>query len=75
MGFELVSETNFVALLEEIKKEVEETKKKPIDMVKEEFQNLEKQVQNWISDHKIRKDDDDVFWGESFFSVLRGKLG
>ncbi|KAI3504621.1 hypothetical protein L2E82_46531 [Cichorium intybus] len=72
MRFELVSESNFVAKLEEIKKEVEETKKKTVEEVKEEVESVKEQVRKWFSDAKIPKED--VFWGESFLSTLEEKL-
>lgn len=75
MKFEPVSESNFVAEVEELMKEVEEPKNKTLEKIKEELEILKKKVQNWspiASDKKTPKDD--VFWGESILSMLQEKL-
>ncbi|KAL4566568.1 hypothetical protein LXL04_030686 [Taraxacum kok-saghyz] len=73
MDFELYSESSFVAKVEEIKKGVEETKKKTVEVVKDELASVEKDIQKWKSDDKIPNQD--VCWGESLLSMLQGKLG
>nr|WMM66260.1 EDS1 [Saussurea medusa] len=68
-GFELVSESNFMGVVEELKKEVEEHRNKTPEEVKAEFNSIEEQVRKWFSDEKIRNQD--VYWGEHTLSMLR----
>lgn len=72
MGFESISESNFVAEVEELKKEVETPKKKTREQVKEGVENIKNLVEKWKSDDKI--ENDDVFWGYSILSKLQEKL-
>ncbi|KAJ9568142.1 hypothetical protein OSB04_004108 [Centaurea solstitialis] len=71
-GFESISESSFMAEVEELKKEVEEPWKKTLAEVKAGLESIDKQVQRWISDEKIPEKD--VFWGESMISTLWKKL-
>ncbi|KAI3673468.1 hypothetical protein L6452_39587 [Arctium lappa] len=68
-GFESVSESNFMGVVEELKKEVEEHRNQTPEEVKEGFDGIEEQVANWFSDEKIRNQD--VYWGEPTLSALR----
>ncbi|GJY33677.1 EDS1-like protein [Tanacetum coccineum] len=70
MAFESVSESNFVAEIEELIIEVETRKKKTRAEVKEEMRLINEKVQKWRSEIK----DNNVFWGESVFSKLQEKL-
>ncbi|KAM0018860.1 putative EDS1, EP domain-containing protein [Helianthus debilis subsp. tardiflorus] len=66
-AFELVSESNFVAEVEELMKP-----KKKSEEVNEGFKNIITKVEKWKSDEKIAYED--VFWGESVLSKLQEKL-
>nr|GEU44689.1 protein EDS1-like [Tanacetum cinerariifolium]GEV77720.1 protein EDS1-like [Tanacetum cinerariifolium] len=70
MAFESVSESNFVAEIEELIIEVETRKKKTRAEVKEEMRLINEKVHKWRSEIK----DNNVFWGESVFSKLQEKL-
>lgn len=71
-GFESVSESSFMGVVEELKKEVEEPRKKTIEEVKAGLESVEKQVVKWFSDEKIRNED--VYWGNPTLSMLRAIL-
>ncbi|PWA53067.1 alpha/Beta hydrolase fold protein [Artemisia annua] len=70
MPFESVSESTFVAEIEELIIEVETRKKKTIVEVMTEMRLINEKVQKWRSEIK----DNDVFWGESVLSKLLEKL-
>ncbi|GKB09308.1 EDS1-like protein [Tanacetum coccineum] len=72
MGFESISESNFVAEVEELKKEVETPKNKTREQVKKGVEDIKNLVEKWKSDDKI--ENDDVFWGYSILSKLQEKL-
>ncbi|KAI3686469.1 hypothetical protein L1987_80147 [Smallanthus sonchifolius] len=69
--FELVSESNFAAEVEELMKEVIKPKYKTIEQVKD-FERIKDNVEKWKSDENITHDD--VFWGDSILSKLKEKL-
>nr|GEW61604.1 hypothetical protein [Tanacetum cinerariifolium]GEX56962.1 hypothetical protein [Tanacetum cinerariifolium] len=71
MGFESISESNFVAEVEELKKEVETPKNKTREQVKKGVEDIKNLVEKWKSDDKI---ENDVFWGYSILSKLQEKL-
>lgn len=71
-GFELVSESNFVAEVEELMNEVMKPKTKTIEQVKNELESIKNKVKNWKLDAKIETKD--VFWGDSILSKLEEKL-
>lgn len=71
-GFEMFSESNFVAQVEELMKEVDEPKNMTLEEVKKKLQSLKTQVLKWKSDDKISTDD--VYWGDSILSLLQEKL-
>ncbi|MFS7939820.1 putative carboxylesterase [Helianthus anomalus] len=68
MGFELLSESNFVAEIEELMI----PKKKTVEEARKDFEDIKDKVQMWKSDEKIAYED--VFWGESVLSKLQEKL-
>ncbi|KAI3820790.1 hypothetical protein L1987_08338 [Smallanthus sonchifolius] len=71
-GFESVCESNFVAEVEELIKEVIKPKNKTIEEVKKDYESIENKVKEWKSDEKISYED--VFWGESILSKLQEEL-
>ncbi|PWA95286.1 hypothetical protein CTI12_AA051090 [Artemisia annua] len=73
-GFELVSESNFVAEIEELMIEVETRKNKTREEVEEGIERIKHQVQKWRSELKDKCKDKDLFWGESILSKLQEKL-
>ncbi|KAF5807160.1 putative fungal lipase-like domain, alpha/Beta hydrolase [Helianthus annuus] len=68
MGFELLSESNFVAEVEELMK----PEKKTVEEARKDFENIKDKVRMWKSDEKIAYKD--VFWGGSILSKLQEKL-
>ncbi|KAK1407265.1 hypothetical protein QVD17_38879 [Tagetes erecta] len=70
--FELVSESNFVAEVEELMKEVIKPKNKTIEEIKQGFESITKKVNERICDEKIVNED--VFWGKYILSKLQEKL-
>ncbi|GJT85827.1 EDS1-like protein [Tanacetum coccineum] len=72
MGFEMISESNFMEEVEELKKDAEEPRNKTIEEIKARFESIKIQVPKWKSDDKIPNDD--VYWGESALSMLEEKL-
>ncbi|KAI3686468.1 hypothetical protein L1987_80146 [Smallanthus sonchifolius] len=71
-GFASVCESNFVAEVEELIKDVIKPKNKTIDEVKKHYESLENKVKKWKCDEKIAYED--VFWGESILSKLQEEL-
>ncbi|KAI7736570.1 hypothetical protein M8C21_028049 [Ambrosia artemisiifolia] len=71
-GFELVSESNFVAEIEELMNEVIKPKNKTIEQVENDLASIKNKVEMWKKDEKIV--DGDVFWGKSVLSKLKEKL-
>ncbi|KAI7729570.1 hypothetical protein M8C21_031635 [Ambrosia artemisiifolia] len=71
-GFELVSESNFVAEIEELMNEVIKPKNKTIGQVENDLASIKNKVEMWKKDEKIV--DGDVFWGKSVLSKLEEKL-
>ncbi|KAJ0571305.1 putative carboxylesterase [Helianthus annuus] len=68
MEFELLSESNFVAEVEELMK----PRKKTVEEARKDFENIKDKVRMWKSDEKIVYED--VFCGESVLSRLQEKL-
>ncbi|KAJ0578269.1 putative carboxylesterase [Helianthus annuus] len=71
-GFELVSESNFVAEVEELMNEVIKPKYKTIGQVENDLESLKNKIKVWKCDEKIAKEY--VFWGESVLTKLEKKL-
>ncbi|KAJ0578268.1 putative carboxylesterase [Helianthus annuus] len=71
-GFELVSESNFVAEVEELMNEVIKPKNKTIGQVENDLESLKNKIKGWKCDEKIAKEY--VFWGESVLTKLEKKL-
>ncbi|KAD4385641.1 hypothetical protein R6Q59_019864 [Mikania micrantha] len=72
MGFEVVSESNFVAVVEDLMKEVITPTKKTFEEVKKDYECIENKVKTWKYDEKITNED--VFWGEFILAKLKEKL-
>ncbi|KAK1407268.1 hypothetical protein QVD17_38882 [Tagetes erecta] len=79
-GFEPESESNFVAEVEELIKEVIKLKNKKnktnrtIEDVKKDFESIKDKIKKWKSDEKIQRASKDVYWGESILSKLQKQI-
>ncbi|XP_076896986.1 protein EDS1L-like [Bidens hawaiensis] len=71
-GFEEVSESNFVAKVEELIQKIIKPNKKTFEEVNKGFESIKNKVEKWQSDEKIAYGD--VYWGDSILSKLREKL-
>nr|XP_043608370.1 protein EDS1-like [Erigeron canadensis] len=71
-GFEKISESNFVAAVEELTKKAEELKNTTLEKVKEELENIKSTVGKWKNE--IHEENEDVYWGDSIVSKLQEKL-
>ncbi|KAK1407266.1 hypothetical protein QVD17_38880 [Tagetes erecta] len=73
-GFELVSESNFVAQVEDLITTVEkpQAEDETIEQVKYDLESIANKVNEWKCDEKIGNED--VFWGDAILSKLKKKL-